>query len=139
MMRGMKFVLIGDFVLFVFDHLTVKLDQPVALGADQMVVMLMVIVMFISRSAIAQTLFPRQPALMQQLERAINRRKTDRGILVLDQIIKIFGAQMAFGFQKYFEYQLPLPSLLKLGALEMLEKNLFLFRKLTHMRSWSIE
>src|SRR5262245_3350931 len=123
MVCGLKPVLLGDLVLFVLDHLAVKLDQCIALGADQMVVMLMVVVVLVACATISQTLFARQPAFMKQLQCAIDGREPDRGVFALDQIIQVFGAQVAFGLKKYFEYQLPLPRLLKSGPFEMLEKN----------------
>src|SRR5678816_113959 len=72
MIRWTKLVLAGDLILFVLDNLAVKLDQSAAVCTDQVVVMLVIVEVLISSSAIAKPLFASKPALGKKLERAIN-------------------------------------------------------------------
>lgn len=127
-----KTVIRGDFVLFILDLFAVKLYQLAALGADQMVVVLVVVKVFITRAPVAQTLFARQPAFDQKLERAVNSREADGRVFDFDNVIQVFGAEMAFGFEKNVEYQLALRGLFEPGAPEMFKEYLFLFGKFGH-------
>ena len=52
----------GNLVLFVFDDFAVKLNQLPAFGANQMIVMLMVVTVFVTRITIGKPFLPRQAA-----------------------------------------------------------------------------
>ena len=92
----------GDLVLPVFDLFAVELYQPAAFGADQMVVVLMVVKVLVARVGVTQTLLARQPAFGQELERAVNGREANGRVFDFDDVVKVFGAEMTFGFVKYF-------------------------------------
>jgi hypothetical protein len=134
MTRWLKVELSCDFILLVFDNFAVKLDQLTALGADQMVVMLMIVIMLVSFAAVAQPLFARQPAFVQQFERSIDGGKADARVFGLDKVVQIFSAQMSFGFEKNFKDQLALRCFLKTRAPQVIEEYLFLFRHLAHKK-----
>lgn len=126
-MCRMKSELPRDFILFVFDHLAVKLDQVAASGADQMIVVLVIVLVFVAATAIAHQFLARQSAFDQQPKRAINRREADARIFSLDQLIKFLGARMAFGAEKDIEDQFALSRAFEPGALQMIKENFLLF------------
>jgi hypothetical protein len=125
-------VMRGDLILLIFDLLAVKLYQPAALGTDQMVVMLVIVKMLVTRVAVAQTLFASQPAFGQEFERAVNGRKANGRVFDFDQVIEVFRAEMAFGLEKDFEYQLTLRRLFESGAPEVFEEYLFFLGEFRH-------
>ncbi len=133
MMRRMKMILSGDFVLFSLDDLTVKLDQETALGADKMVVMLVIEIVLVTFTAVAEALLTSQPAFVQELERTIDGGEPDAGILSFDPIVEVFRAQMPFGLEKNFENQLTLGSLLKPCPAQVIKEDLFLLRHFAHI------
>src|SRR5215510_6778167 len=130
--RRSKMMLRGDLVLLVLDLLAVEFYQPAAFGADQMVVMLVIVKMLVARVRVAQSLFARQPAFGQKLERAVNGREAHRRVFDFDNVVEVFGAEMAFGLEKDFEYKLTLCRLFKSGAPEMLEEYLFFLYEFRH-------
>jgi hypothetical protein len=130
--RRLELILRRNLILFILNDLAVELDQVAAFRADQMVVMLMVVFVFVALASITETLFARQPALVEQFERPVNGRISDARIFALDQVIVVFGAEMAFGFEKDLEDQLSLSSLLESGPAQVLKEDLFLFRHLAH-------
>src|SRR5262245_51071345 len=125
----------GDLVLPVFDLLAVELYQPAAFGADQMVVMLVVVKVFATRVGVAQTFLSRQPAFGQEFERAVNSRESHGRILDFDYVVEVFRAEMTFGLEKDFEYQLALRRLFESGAPEMFKKNLSFLGEFGHYDS----
>jgi hypothetical protein len=105
---GAKPVMRSDLVLLLLDLLAVKLYQLAAFCTDQMIVMLVVVKMFVSRAAVPETFFARQIAFNQKFKRTVNGREPDGRVFDLDQVVQIFRAEMTFRFKKNFEYQLPL-------------------------------
>lgn len=101
-MRRLEVEFARDFVLFVFDNFAVKLNQGAALRANQMIVMLVIVTVFVARVAIGKSFLSRQTAFRQELERAINSGESDRGVFGFDKVVQIFGAGMSFGTQKDF-------------------------------------
>src|SRR5262245_29533310 len=133
--RRLKVMLRGDLVLLVFDLFAVELYQPAAFGADQMVVVLVVVEMFVTRVSVAQTLLARQPAFGQEFERSVNGREAYGRVFDFDDIVEVFGAEMTFGFEKDFEYQLALCRLFESGAPEMFKEDLFFLGEFGHFFS----
>src|SRR5262245_41956524 len=133
--RRSEIMLRGDLVLPVFDLLAVELYQPAAFGADQMVVMLVVVKVFVTRVGVAQTFLSRQPAFGQEFERAVNSRESHGRILDFDYVVEVFRAEMTFGLEKDFEYQLTLRRLFESGAPEMFKKNLSFLGEFGHYDS----
>ena len=66
-MGRLKVELLGNLILLLFDDLAVELDQLTTGGADEMVVMLVIVVMFVASTPVAKPLLARQTALAQQL------------------------------------------------------------------------
>src|SRR5262245_45403344 len=128
----MKPVMRGDLVLLLLDLLAVELDQLAAFRANQMIVMLVVIQVFVSRATVPKPLFTRQIAFNQKFESAINRRKPDGRVFNLDQVVKIFRAEVTFCFEKYFEDQLPLRGLFEPRAPEVFEEYISFFSEFWH-------
>lgn len=102
MMRRLEIEFARNFILFVFDDFAVKLNQRAALRANQMIVMLMIVTVFVARVAIGKSFLSREAAFRQELERPVNCRKADRRVFGFDEVIQIFGTGMTFGAQKNF-------------------------------------
>jgi hypothetical protein len=122
----------GDFVLLVFDLFAEELYQPAAFRADQMVVMLVIVKMLVTRVSVAQALFPRQPAFGQEFQCAVNGRESHCRVLDLDEIVQVLRAEMTLGFEKDLEYQLALRCLFESGAPEMFEEDVFFLGEFGH-------
>src|SRR5215510_4476 len=88
--------------------------------------------MLVTRVGVAQTLLARQPAFGQEFERAVNGREAHGRVLDFDDVVEVFGAEMTFGFEKDFEYQLALCRLFESGAPEMFEEDLFFLCEFGH-------
>ena len=58
-MGRLEVVELGDLILFALDDLAIKLDQFAAMGADQVVVMLVIVEVFIARPPITEPLLAR--------------------------------------------------------------------------------
>ena len=58
-MGRLKVIELGDLILFTLDDLAIKLDQFAAIGADEVVVMLVIVEMLIARSPIPEPLLAR--------------------------------------------------------------------------------
>lgn len=101
-MRRLEIEFARNFILFVFDDFTVKLNQRAALRANQMIVMLVVVTVFVARIAISKSFLSREATFGQELERAVNGGEADRGVFGFDEVIQIFGAGMTFRAQKNF-------------------------------------
>jgi len=125
-------VLRGDLILLILNLLAVKLYQPPALGTDQMVVMLVIVKMLVPRVAVSQTLFASQPAFGQKFKRAVNGREPHGRVFDFDQVVEVFRAEMAFGLEKDFEYQLTLCRSFESGAPEVFEEYLFFLSEFRH-------
>ena len=121
-----------DFVLPVFDLFAVELYQPAAFGADQMVMVLVVVKVLVTRVGVAQTLLARKPAFSQEFERAVNGREAHGRVLDFDDVVEVFRAEMTFGLEEDFEYQLALRRLFESGAPEMFEEDLFFLGEFGH-------
>lgn len=124
--------LLGDLVLRPLDDFAVEFDQFATAGTDQVIVMLMVVVMLVATTPIAEPLLPCQSALTQKFEGAVDGGVPDRWILLLDQMIEILGTEMALCPEKDQQYELPLGSLLQSCPPDMLEKYLFLLNEFGH-------
>ena len=61
-MRWLKFEFARNFVLLVFDNLTIKFNQLTALGANQMIVVLVIIAMFVARITVGKAFLTSQSA-----------------------------------------------------------------------------
>lgn len=131
-MCQLKVELLGNLVLCSLDDFAVKLDQFATDRTDQMIVMLVVILMFISTTPVTQALFPRQPTFSQQLESPVDGGISNRRVLLLDEMVEILSTEVALCPKKDEQNQLPLGSLLQSCPADMLEKYLFLLNEFGH-------
>ncbi len=126
-MCRLKFVLSGNLILLLFYDFAIKLDQISADGADQMVMMVVVEIVFVPLAAVTEALFTGQPAFVQKLERSVYSRKTDRWIFCLDQVVEVFSAQVSLSPEKDFKYEVTLRSPLESRTPQMINEYLFFF------------
>ncbi len=85
-----------------------ELDHLSALGADHVVVVLVVVMVFVIGFVIAKTDFACKTGLGKQFERAIDRRVADGLVFAVDEQVKVVAREMLFGAQKDIEYQVTL-------------------------------
>ena len=98
MTQHLKIVALGDFVLGVLDQLTFEFLNTPAFQANEMIVMFLFY--FVTRDAVIEMSFRREPRLDQQLHGSVDRRVSDVGMFFPDGLIKIFTGDMTFGFEK---------------------------------------
>ena len=102
-----------------------KFDDRAAIGANQMVVMLVIIMMLVISFVVTETDFARKPGFGQEFERAVNRCMSDRRILLLHQPVKVFARQMLFGAQKDFQDKIALRGAAQARFLNVFEEKIF--------------
>lgn|SRR5262249_14963630 len=118
-MKWLETILLYDFILQVLYLFVVKLNQRAAIGADQMIVMTVLIIVFVKRSAIVKLELSRESALFQQFQRAIDRRESNRGVLCLHKRVQVFTRNMPLSVQKHVENQIALRRTLQTLASQM--------------------
>lgn len=91
-----------------------------------MVVVLVIEMVLVAATAVTKPLLTRQPALIKELECAINRREPNSRVFLPDQQKEILGAKVALRLEKRDQYHLTLRGLLEACSSNMLEKYLFL-------------
>jgi hypothetical protein len=104
-----------------------ELDNPATLRTDHVVVVLMLVIMFVVRDAIAKTNLASESGFRQKLQRAIDRSLSDAGVLLPNQAIKVFTGKVGFRSQKYVENQVALRRPLESLLLNMFKENFLLF------------
>ena len=134
MLSHFKLVLGGHLILNCFEFGRIELYDLSTLGADHMVVMLVFVIVFVVRAAVAKTDLARQTGVRQQLQSAIDSRMTDRWIFGLDQTIEVFAGEVLFGAQEHLENQIPLGCSLQSPLLDVFEKYFLLF---SHISRWA--
>ena len=100
-MKRFESITADDFVLELFNLFVVKLDQGAALGADQVVVMSMFVLVLIEHSAVVKFELASQAALLQKLESTVHSGKPNRWIFCLDYRVEVLAGDVTFGFQKH--------------------------------------
>ena len=126
-LRDFEAMLSGHGVLECFQFSRKELDDPAALGADHVIVMLMFVVVFVVRAAIAKANFARQTCFRQELQRAIDGGLTDAGIFLFDEPVKIFAGEVLLRAQEDVENQVALGGALEAFPLDVFEKDFLLF------------
>src|SRR5215204_3913873 len=130
MMRRAESKFLRHLVLEIFDVRRKEFDHLTALGADHMIVMLVIVMMLVIGLVIAESHFAREPSLGEKLERPVYGRVADGRILFLHQPVKIVARQMIFRAKKDLHYQIALPGSPEAGFLDMLQKDLLFLREL---------
>ncbi len=118
-MQRLEFVAANYFVLKLFDLFVVKLYQRAALSADEVIVMLVLVFVLVERAPVVKFKFASQPALLQQLQCAIDGRESDRWIFRFDNRIQVFAGDVPLGVEKDIEDQIALRRPLQPRALEV--------------------
>jgi hypothetical protein len=77
-----------------------KFNDPAAIGANQVIVMLVIVMMLVISFIISEAHFAGEPGFSQKFESAVNGRVPDRRVLLLHQPVKVFARQMLFGAQE---------------------------------------
>ena len=122
----------GHFVLDGFQLRRVKLNDLSALGADHVIVMLVLVVVLVVGAAIAETHFAGESRIGQKPERSIHRRLADVWILFAHEAMQVLTRHVTFGAQKDVENQLALGRTLETLLLDVLKKNFLLFGHLSY-------
>ena len=85
-------------VLHCFQFRREKFDNLATFGANHMVVMFVIKVMFVISFVVAKTNFTRKSGFGQKFQSPINRCMSDTWVFFLNQPIQIFARQMIFRF-----------------------------------------
>jgi hypothetical protein len=121
-----KTEVVRHLVLQGFDLGRKKFDHSATFGADHMIVVLMIVMVFIVGLVVAESDLTREARLGQKLKCPVNGRMSDSGVLALNEMVKIFAGQVSFRAQKRFENDIALCSATKSGFLNVFQKDLFL-------------
>ena len=127
MLRDLEAMLGSHGVLECFQFGRKELDDSAALGADHVIVVLMFVVVFVVRAAVAKTNFAREARFGQELERAIDGGLADGRVLSLHQPVEVFDREMFFGTQKNIQNQVTLRRTLQPPLLDVFKKDFLLF------------
>jgi hypothetical protein len=104
-----------------------EFDDLSAFGADHVIVVLVFVVVFVVRAAVAKTNLARQAGIRQQLQCAIDGCVANGGIFLLHESIEIFAGEVLFLSQKDLKDQIALGGALQSLFLNVLKKNFLLF------------
>src|SRR5664280_3854773 len=121
--RRQVLVLAANFLLNAFDVARKELHRAAAFGADHVMVVAAIVLLFITGHAVIEGNFAGQPALGQQLQSPIDSGKSDALVVFLDQPIQFVGGEVVTGVEKGAQDDTPLPRLLEAHALEMPMEN----------------
>jgi len=127
MRSQLESMLRGHRVLNRFQLRGEKLNDLSALRTDHVIVVLMFVVMFVMRAAIAEPHFARQAGVRQKPERSVDRRLAHARILFAHETVKIFTGNVAFASQKDVENQIALGCTLQTALLNVFLKYFLLF------------
>lgn len=92
-----------------------------------MIVMLVLVIVFVMGAAVAEAHFAGQPRPGQKLQRAVNRRLPDAGVLFAHQAIEILAGHMILGAEKDFQDQVALRGSLEALSAKVFEEDFLLF------------
>ena len=93
----------GNLVLQLFDGLVLELDDRVAAGTDQMIMVFAGQDMLVARLSVVQQNLAGQTGLYKQLEGAVDRGLPDPGIAGLDLQIQFFDTDVLVGGEEYIK------------------------------------
>ena len=86
-MQRLEFVAANYFILKFFDLFVVKLYQRAALRADEVIVMLVLVLVFVECAPVMKLKLASKPALFQQFQCAIDGRESDRRVFGFDNLV----------------------------------------------------
>jgi hypothetical protein len=117
--RGQVFVLAAYLLLNAFDFGGKKLHRAAALGADHVMMIAPLVLVFVTRDAVVERHLAGQPTLGQQLQSAIHGGEPDALILFLDQAGQFVGGKMVARIEKSAQDGVALFRALQADALQM--------------------
>jgi hypothetical protein len=103
-----KAILFGNFLLQAFDFRAVKLNKRVTFCTDQMVMVVMLVLVFVTGTPVVEVDFTGQLGFHQQAQGSIDRRKANGLVALFDQIVEFLNTEMRFGFQKGLQNEVAL-------------------------------
>jgi hypothetical protein len=101
-------VFFEDCLLSLLHDLARKLDHLSAAGADQVMVVLMLVRMLETRYAVIEYHFARKAAVGDQFHRPVHRSEADFPFPTVYSPIKVFRGDVIFSVQERFEHLAPL-------------------------------
>ena len=113
-------------VLQLLDGGRKELDDLAALGADHVVMVLVIIMMLVIGLVVAKSYLASEASLCQKFEGAVNGGQAHRRVQLVDETIEVLTRQVFLGAEKGLEYQVALPRTTKSRRLYVFEKELFL-------------
>ena len=116
-------MLAADLMLDLPDLGREEFDRRAAFGAHHVVMTAPIVLVLKARDAIVECHFAGQPAIRQQLQRAIYGGETDALIFLLDQAMELVGGKMLACLQKCAQNGVALAGLLQSYAAEMLQED----------------
>jgi hypothetical protein len=124
---GIEVILAANF-LFQLAHLGgEELDGNSAAGANHVVMATAVELMFVTGYAVVKSDFAGEPALRQQLERAVDGSKANFRVLFPRQAKELIRGKMIAGFQESTQDGIPLVGMFQAHAFEVFIKNVLGF------------
>lgn len=100
-----------------------ELDHRSALGADHVIVMIMVVVVFVVGLAVAKADLTGQPGLSEQFEGPVDRGQPDTVVALVDKGVKVLAGQVGFGAKKDLEDEIALIRAPQTFRLDVLHQN----------------
>lgn len=97
-----------DLFLELFDIHIFKLDDLLTLGTDQVVMVVHVVGQLVPGVPVPELPLFRQAAFAEKIECPIDRRQSDRGVLLPHDAIKLFGRHVTLRLDKRAQNGAPL-------------------------------
>jgi len=116
-------VLAADFAFDALDVVGEELDGAAAFGADHVVMVAAVVLVLVARYAVVEGHLAGQPALGQQLERAVDSSETDSLIFLTHQSKQFIGGQVIASIQERAQNDVALAGVLEAHPPQMVMKN----------------
>src|ERR1035437_7747064 len=107
--RRQVLVLAANFLLNAFDVAREELHRAAAFGANHVMMVAAIVLLFITGHAVIESNFAGQPALGQQLQSPIDSGKSDALVVFLDQPIQFVGGEVVMCVAKRAQDDTPLP------------------------------
>jgi len=118
-------VFAADLLLDLFNLFREKLDGRAAVGANHVVMIAAVVLVFVAGNAVVEGDFAGQSASGEEFQSAIDSSEPDTRIGLLDQAMQLVDRQVLASFEKRSKDGVALLRLLQADATEVLQKNAF--------------
>ncbi len=108
MMSRLKAKAYGHLILQLLYVGRKELDHLAAIGADHMIVVFVIVMVFVVGLAVAETNLTRKAGLGQEFYRPIDRCQADRRIFPVYKAVEILAREMFFRPEECLKYQVTL-------------------------------